>query len=142
MSSYSGCQKNVPIFSRFYTKKVMGKSRTGLGMAVVWGTVKDHKGYIDVDSQEGKRPDLLVLDMIMDPGIDGLETYKRVLNICPHQKAVIASGFAENDRVKQTQKLGAGQYIKKPYTIEKIGLAVKNELKQIRTGAAKMQAAP
>jgi len=30
--------------------------------------------------------------------------------------------------VKETQKLGAGSYIKKPYTIENIGIAVKKEL--------------
>ncbi|MGD8963534.1 MAG: ATP-binding protein, partial [Desulfobacterales bacterium] len=42
------------IFEPFYTKKSMGRSGTGLGMAVVWGTVKDHRGYIDIKSQEGK----------------------------------------------------------------------------------------
>ena len=42
------------IFEPFYTKKKMGKSGTGLGMAVVWGTVKDHNGYVDVESTEGK----------------------------------------------------------------------------------------
>ena len=42
------------IFEAFYTKKKMGRSGTGLGMAVVWGTVKDHNGYIDVKSVEGK----------------------------------------------------------------------------------------
>lgn len=42
------------IFEPFYTKKMMGRSGTGLGMTVIWGTVKDHKGYIDVQSAEGK----------------------------------------------------------------------------------------
>ena len=42
------------IFEPFYTKKKMGRSGTGLGMAVVWGTVKDHSGYIHVESTEGK----------------------------------------------------------------------------------------
>ena len=190
------------IFEPFYTKKVMGKSGTGLGMAVVWGTVKDHKGYIDVQSEEGrgttftlyfpvtrkeiegkqtalpveeymgrgqsilvvddvegqreiasgileklgysvtsvasgeeaveylkdKKADLLVLDMIMDPGMDGLETYRRILELHPAQKAIIASGFSETERVKEAQRLGAGPYIKKPYTMEKIGVAVKKIL--------------
>ena len=190
------------IFEPFYTKKTMGKSGTGLGMAVVWGTIKDHSGFIDVKSIEGKgttfklyfpitrstyseidetvpienlkgkgekiliiddveeqreivlgmlvklgysvesvssgedaieyikthSTDLLVLDMIMEGGIDGLETYKKILEINPNQKAIITSGFSETNRVKEAQRLGAGQYIKKPYLLEKIGGVIKKEL--------------
>ena len=72
--------------------------------------------------------DLLVLDMIMDPGIDGFETYKRILDYHPDQKAIIASGFSRTKRVKEAQKMGVGEYVKKPYTIEKIGLAVRSEI--------------
>jgi CheY-like chemotaxis protein len=191
------------IFEPFYTKKVMGRSGTGLGLAVVWNTVQDHKGYIDVTSDENgttfelyfpitrdeisdkylsipikdykgngetilvvddvesqqkisckmlerlgyktksvssgeeaveylkkNTVDLLLLDMIMDPGINGRETYERIIKIHPDQKAIIVSGFAETDEVKQAQKLGAGQYIKKPITLGKIGLAVKEELEK------------
>jgi DNA-binding NtrC family response regulator len=74
--------------------------------------------------------DLILLDMIMDPGINGRETYERIIKIHPNQKAIIVSGFAETDEVKETQKLGAGKYIKKPLTLEKIGLAVKEELEK------------
>ncbi|MCP4694573.1 MAG: PAS domain S-box protein, partial [Desulfobacterales bacterium] len=42
------------IFEPFYTRKVMGRSGTGLGMAVVWGTVKDHNGYIDIQTERGE----------------------------------------------------------------------------------------
>jgi len=42
------------IFEPFYTKKKMGRSGTGLGMAVVWGVVEDHKGYIDVQNKQGR----------------------------------------------------------------------------------------
>jgi len=73
---------------------------------------------------------LLLLDMIMDPGINGRETYERIIKIHPNQKAVIASGFAETDEVREAQRLGAGPYVKKPFTLEKIGLAVKEELEK------------
>jgi PAS domain S-box-containing protein len=191
------------IFEPFYTKKVMGRSGTGLGLAVVWNVLQDHKGYIDVtstdngttfelffpitreelpgkdsilpfkdlkgdgekilviDDVESQRDisckmletfgyktkavssgeeaveylkentvDLLLLDMIMDPGINGRETYERIIKIHPNQKAVIVSGFAETDDVKETQKLGAGKFIKKPLTSERIGLAVKEEIEK------------
>jgi len=72
--------------------------------------------------------DLLILDMIMDGGMDGLETYKRIIDMHPSQKAVIASGFSESDRVREAQGLGAGTYLRKPYTMEELGMAVKNEL--------------
>jgi len=76
-----------------------------------------------------------VLDMLMPPGIDGLETYERIISRHPGQKAIIASGFSETNRVKKAQGLGAGAYVKKPYTLEKIGLAVKAELKELPSAA-------
>ena len=190
------------IFEPFYTKKVMGRSGTGLGLAVIWGTMKDHQGYINVQSAEGKgstftlyfpvtredisveaasisvseymgkgetilvvddvkeqrelaeemlkklnyqvatvtsgeeaiayikehKVDLLVLDMIMDPGMDGLATYKSIIQIHPKQRAIIVSGFSETERVNEAHVLGAGAYVKKPYVIEKLGMAVRKEL--------------
>jgi DNA-binding NarL/FixJ family response regulator len=70
----------------------------------------------------------MVLDMIMDPGMDGLKTYQSILQILPKQKAIIVSGFSESERVLAAQALGAGAYVKKPYVMEKLGLAVKKEL--------------
>lgn len=32
--------------------------------------------------------------MIMEPGMNGLDTYKKVIDICPKQKAIIVSGFS------------------------------------------------
>jgi len=74
--------------------------------------------------------DLMVLDMVMHKGINGRETYEKIIRIHPGQKAIIASGYAKTKEVEFTQKLGAGKYIKKPYTLEKIGIAVKEELEK------------
>ncbi len=190
------------IFEPFYTKKKMGRSGTGLGMAVVWGTVKDHRGYIEIDSMVGKGTtidiyfpithkeaaepqgqtnfaglrgngetilivddeavqrdlalgmlkqmgyhphavssgeealvylehhpvDVMLLDMIMEPNIDGLETYKRAIKIHSGQKAIIASGYAETAAVGEAQRCGAGEYLMKPYTIQQLGDALKRTL--------------
>ena len=75
-----------------------------------------------------KEADLILLDMIMDPGIDGLETYRRIIATNPRQKAVIASGFSESEQVLEAQRLGAGSYLRKPYTLERLAVTVKNEL--------------
>ena len=81
--------------------------------------------------------DILVLDMIMAPGIDGLETYRRALEINPRQKAILVSGFSETERVGEAQRLGAGAYVKKPYVMEQIGMAIRSELKKMcLTGGA------
>jgi len=74
--------------------------------------------------------DLIILDMIMEPGMDGLETYRRILELHPGQKAIIASGYSETERVKEAQNLGAGEYVKKPYTLEQLGISVKKELEK------------
>ena len=62
--------------------------------------------------------------------MDGLDTYKKILEIHPEQKAIIGSGFSETDRVKETLALGAGAYIRKPFLMEKVGLAIKRELEK------------
>jgi PAS domain S-box-containing protein len=87
-------------------------------------------GEAAVEYLKHNKADILVLDMIMDPGIDGLETYQEVLKINPKQKAILVSGFSETDRVRETQRLGAGAYVKKPYVMERIGLALRRELEK------------
>ena len=72
--------------------------------------------------------DLVLLDMVMEPGMNGHETYSKIAEIHPGQKAVIVSGYAETADVKMAQKLGAGQYVKKPYSLESIGIAIQQEL--------------
>ena len=75
--------------------------------------------------------DLVLLDMIMAPGMDGLETYEQILEIRSNQRAVIASGYAESERVRRAIAMGAGCYVRKPYSLETLGQAVRNQLRPI-----------
>ena len=72
--------------------------------------------------------DVLVLDMILEPGMDGLDTYRQVQALHPGQKTIIASGFSESAEVKKAASLGARGFIKKPYTLEELGQAIRKEL--------------
>jgi CheY-like chemotaxis protein len=187
------------IFEPFYTKKQLGRSGSGLGLAVVYGVAHDHKARIDLQTEPGvgsefrlyfpvapgdallgepvkqdyqgtesvlvvddvpeqrevatrllsslgyrvravtdgqaalrilqEEPiDLLVLDMLMGSGMDGLDTYRACRELVPGQKAVIASGFSETERVREAQELGVGQFVRKPYTRDSLGKAVRDEL--------------
>ncbi|WP_028582954.1 hybrid sensor histidine kinase/response regulator [Desulfogranum mediterraneum] len=193
-------EDRAKIFSPFYSKKIMGRSGTGLGLAVVWNTVHDHGGYIDlgsskagtlfslyfpvikaccrtsvrpaalpthqgkgqrilvVDDQKSQREiasrllnrmgyqpytvpsgeqalefikekqvDLVILDMLMDPGINGCETYRRILEEVPEQKAIITSGYSSSRDVDLARELGITQFIKKPYSLHELGQALQLE---------------
>ena len=72
--------------------------------------------------------DLLILDMIMSPGISGRETYSRIIRMYPDQKAIIVSGYAETEDVKETLRLGAGAFLKKPLMIGDLAKAAHTQL--------------
>lgn len=78
-------------------------------------------GEAALDYLRENRVDLVLLDMIMEPGMDGLATYRKILEISPSQNAVIVSGFSETARVKKAQKLGAGPYVRKLYLKDRHG---------------------
>jgi len=61
-------------------------------------------------------------------GVDGLETFRRIRRLCPDQKAIIVSGYADDQKVKLTQAVGDGSFVKKPYTYRDFGRAVRVEL--------------
>ncbi|MBU4366718.1 MAG: response regulator [Verrucomicrobia bacterium] len=77
---------------------------------------------------QGPAIDLVLLDMIMADDFDGLDTYKKMLEFNPRQKAIMVSGFAATDRIKEALKLGVGQYIQKPCDFDNLGRAVRREL--------------
>ncbi len=88
-------------------------------------------GRAAIEFLKGAEADLVLLDMIMEEDFDGLDTYRRIIEMHPNQRAVIVSGFSETSRVKEAQALGTGLYVRKPYTLDKIGRAVRAELDRV-----------
>jgi CheY-like chemotaxis protein len=72
--------------------------------------------------------DIVMLDMIIGPNFDGLDTYREILKINPNQACIIVSGYAETERVQEMLQLGAGPYVKKPFSIDTIGKALREAL--------------
>ncbi len=123
--SYAGGGESILVVDDIPEQREMALSmlkRLGYRVDAVPG------GEAAVDYLRSHAMDLVVLDMIMPPGMDGLETYERILKINPAQKAIIVSGFSRTERVEKAQKLGAGAYVRKPYILENLGLAVRKEL--------------
>ena len=81
--------------------------------------------------------DLVFLDMMMGEGLNGRETFERILEINPHQKAIVISGYAKSDEIAKISELGVTEFIAKPVTINKIGLAVKKALSQTDKGSVR-----
>ncbi|MEJ2640669.1 MAG: response regulator [Desulfosarcinaceae bacterium] len=73
--------------------------------------------------------ELVVLDMIMPGGMDGLDTYQAIRAMRADQKAIIVSGYSESERVRAAQLLGAGTYLRKPYTVENLATAIHTALR-------------
>ena len=125
IESYSGNGESILIVDDVEDQRQIA---FGMLKELGYSVVSVSSGEEAVEYLTTNKVDLLLLDMIMDPGMDGLDTYKKIIELHPGQKAIIASGFSETDRLKELHRLGAGAYIRKPFLLEKIGIAVKEEL--------------
>ncbi|HTM37499.1 MAG TPA: sigma-54 dependent transcriptional regulator [Terriglobales bacterium] len=64
--------------------------------------------------EKGMSPDLVLLDLLM-PGIDGLETLENLRKLRPGMKVVMLSCVSDTKKVVQAIRLGATDYITKPF---------------------------
>ena len=73
-------------------------------------------------------PDIVLLDIWM-PGIDGIETLKRIREEHPEQLVIMMSGHGTIETAVKATKLGAFDFIEKPLSLEKVLLSIQNALK-------------
>ncbi len=104
---------------------IAGRMLTKLGYQVISAP----SGEEAIEIIKHKRVDGVVLDMVMDPGLNGRETFEQMQKIQPDLKAMIVSGFSMNEDIKSALDQGVATFLKKPYSMEELGLAVHLTLK-------------
>ncbi|MCI7468338.1 MAG: response regulator [Lachnospiraceae bacterium] len=74
-------------------------------------------------------PDLITLDITM-PEMDGVECLKRILDIDPDQKVIMITAAGQQSKVVEALKLGAKQFITKPFEKDVVLRSIREVLDQ------------
>lgn len=72
-------------------------------------------------------PDIVILDIKM-PKMNGLETLKEIKKISPNTKVIIASGYKSVETAQEAIKIGASDYIIKPFESKEILVKINSQL--------------
>jgi two-component system response regulator AtoC len=97
------------------------------------------KGY-DVDTAEdgrralallegGAAPDVIILDVMM-PGLDGIETLRRIREIAESVPVIMLSVVGRASTIVEAMQLGAADYLNKPFEEEELELALRKVLEE------------
>lgn len=125
LSDYSGRGESILVIDDDATQQ---KITTNMLKRLGYKVNALGSGEAGIDFLKNGRVDLVVLDMIMAPGMDGFSTFRELKAIDPDVKVVLASGYSKTEDVVKAQALGAGPFLKKPFSLQPLGLAVKEEL--------------
>jgi two-component system, NtrC family, response regulator AtoC len=87
---------------------------------------------------KGLEPDLVLLDVLM-PGIDGLETLEQLRRKRPGAKVVMLSCVNDTRKVVQAMKLGAQDYLTKPFQKAELDAVIDLSLGQGKTFAGEVE---
>ncbi|MCC6643016.1 MAG: sigma-54-dependent Fis family transcriptional regulator [Deltaproteobacteria bacterium] len=75
------------------------------------------------------RPDLVTLDVIL-PGMDGIETLQKIKQRLPEVPVVMLSGHGQARTIVEAMRLGASDFLRKPFEVEELELAFQKALEK------------
>jgi CheY-like chemotaxis protein len=102
-------------------------SRLGYQVDVLDSGQAAHEHFLQA-AQTGKSPyDLVLLDMILNEELDGLERFEQIRQLFPNQRAIVVSGHAPPERAEAAFKKGLA-WLAKPYTADALVSAVQTAL--------------
>ena len=85
---------------------------------------------------EEAKPDLVTMDIVM-PGMDGMETCKKLRQRYPEANVFMVSSMAYDDMIDQAVKLGARGFLFKPFTKESLLEGLQGAFKAIENDGKK-----
>ncbi len=106
------------------------------------GALLQSDGFETIEAPDGNAaltrviedaPDVVLLDLMMPPGPDGLATLEQIRKRAPHVPVVMMSGKANLSDAVRATKLGAFQFLEKPLTPEGVLVALRSALELGRT---------
>ena len=106
-------------------RRLLTRILTGMGYEVV----EARHGHEALELLPSIQPDLVLLDMIMEPDFDGLDTYLEIRKLQPDLGCIIVSGYSENERVEEALRQGARGFISKPFSRQVLAKMVSGNLR-------------
>ena len=92
-------------------------------------TAKD--GSSGLEQMKEKKPDLVLIDLKM-PGINGLKVLEKTREIDPNIIAVVITGYATVESAVEAMKIGANDFLPKPFTPDELRIIIKRGLEKRR----------
>jgi len=86
--------------------------------------IQFYKRYLNV----GRPYDLVIMDLTIVGGMGGEEAFKHLRELDPGVRAIIASGYDDDDMARQLLDLGFCGYLTKPYRVGDLGRVIKKVL--------------
>ncbi len=104
---------------REYLEALM--SRQGYEVAAVAGGEEALERLAEI------RPDLVTLDVVLE-GMDGIETLRRLKKRLPEVPVIMLSGHGQARTIVEAMRLGASDFLRKPFEVEELELAFQKAL--------------
>ena len=86
-----------------------------------------NNGKTALEQVERKRPDLVILDLKM-PDMSGIETLRRINRLNVNTEVIIITGYGSMETARTAMRLGAYDYITKPFDINYIRALIEDAL--------------
>ena len=84
-------------------------------------------GAAGLELVERLRPQVAILDMRL-PDTDGLSVLRRSRELSPDTQVIVITAYGDVDSAVEARKLGAADFVRKPYELEDIILSVRSGL--------------